>query len=520
MNYIGSIAPYNLKASFHVFFTLVQSTSTSNVMQQVAIFPVYSAPQGWFSRSSAPEPSADPQPETGPQAVPAPEKPKPKLPNWMAALLLLCGVIAGYSTYQMLQSSGASQSGAAKSTTLQTVTVERADFQRKVRIGGTSGATNFAMIRAPRMRGGRDRGGGGGGSSLTIETLAEPGSIVQAGDVVAQFESKRTSDTLETFASALAQTKAQVAARKANMIIATETLRQNFVNALSEAKKAKFDLQTAEVKSAIQAEILALLAADSDSSSIQLEEEYRLQQIANIAESRSLEISIEQDKKRKDRTEADFGKMVIRSPVSGLVVVETIFQRGTFAQTSPGDQVHSGSYFMRVVDLSNMAVFASLNQVDSQSIQIGSKVNIQLDAYPDVVFEGRVSSVGAMAVSGSSGGGRRGPPGSTGSRDQWVKQIPVQVEILSTDDRIMPDLSASADIIIEQLDDVLVIPRAAVKMSSERYLVWVMQDNRLVEREVALGPISDTEAVVISGLNEGEQIAALAEINTTMIAQR
>ncbi len=517
MNYIGPIAPYNLKASLHVFFTLVQSTSTSNVMQQVAIFPVYSAPQGWFSRSSAPEPSADPQPETGPQAVPAPEKPKPKLPNWMAALLLLCGVIAGYSTYQMLQSSGASQSGAAKSTTLQTVTVERADFQRKVRIGGTSGATNFAMIRAPRMQGGLDRGGG---SSLTIETLAEPGSIVQAGDVVAQFESKRTSDTLETFASALAQTKAQVAARKANMIIATETLQQNFVNALSEAKKAKFDLQTAEVKSSIQAEILALLAAESDSSSIQLEEEYRLQQIANIAESRSLEISIEQDKKRKDRTEADFGKMVIRSPVSGLVVVETIFQRGTFAQTSPGDQVHSGSYFMRVVDLSNMAVFASLNQVDSQSIQIGSKVNIQLDAYPDVVFEGRVSSVGAMAVSGSSGGGRRGPPGSTGSRDQWVKQIPVQVEILSTDDRIMPDLSASADIIIEQLDDVLVIPRAAVKMSSERYLVWVMQDNRLVEREVALGPISDTEAVVISGLNEGEQIAALAEINTTMIAQR
>ena len=517
MNYIGPIAPYNLKASLHVFFTLVQSTSTSNVMQQVAIFPVYSAPQGWFSRSSAPEPSADPQPETGPQAVPAPEKPKPKLPNWMAALLLLCGVIAGYSTYQILQSSGASQSGAAKSTTLQTVTVERTDFQRKVRIGGTSGATNFAMIRAPRMQGGLDRGGG---SSLTIETLAEPGSIVQAGDVVAQFESKRTSDTLETFASALAQTKAQVAARKANMIIATETLQQNFVNALSEAKKAKFDLQTAEVKSAIQAEILALLAAESDSSSIQLEEEYRLQQIANIAESRSLEISIEQDKKRKDRTEADFGKMVIRSPVSGLVVVETIFQRGTFAQTSPGDQVHSGSYFMRVVDLSNMAVFASLNQVDSQSIQIGSKVNIQLDAYPDVVFEGRVSSVGAMAVSGSSGGGSRGPPGSTGSRDQWVKQIPVQVEILSTDERIMPDLSASADIIIEQLDDVLVIPRAAVKMSSERYLVWVMQDNRLVEREVALGPISDTEAVVISGLNEGEQIAALAEINTTMIAQR
>ena len=517
MNHIGSIALYNLKASFHVFFTLVQSSSTSNVMQQVAIFPVYSALQGWFSRNSAPEPSADPQPETGPQTVPAPEKPKPNLPNWMAALLLLCGVIAGYSTYQILQSSGASQSGAAKSTTLQTVTVERTDFQRKVRIGGTVGAANFAMIRAPRMRGGRDRGGG---SSLTIETLAEPGSIVQAGDVVAQFESKRTSDTLETFASALAQTKAQVAARKANMIIATETLRQNFVNALSEAKKAKFDLQTAKVKSAIQAEILALLAAESDSSSIQLEEEYRLQQIANIAESRSLEISIEQDKKRKDRTEADFGKMVIRSPASGLVVVETIFQRGTFAQTSPGDQVYSGSYFMRVVDLSNMAVFASLNQVDSQSIQIGSKVNIQLDAYPDVVFEGRVSSVGAMAVSGSSGGGRRGPPGSTGSRDQWVKQIPVQVEILSTDDRIMPDLSASADIIIEQLDDVLVIPRAAVKMSSERYLVWVMQDNRLVEREVALGPISDTEAVVISGLNEGEQIAALAEINTTMIDQR
>ena len=457
-----------------------------------------------FFSSSQPAELPTREPGQGPELVPDPSEDAPQFPGWAAGVLVVLGILVGLGIYQSLRG-GSTEQAAAVPTVVPTVAAEKTKFTRSIRIGGTVGATNFAMIRAPRMEGGRDRGGGG---SLVIQTLAEPGSIVQKGDIVAEFESKRTQDMLDTYMSTLAQTRAQVGTRKAEILIATETLRQDYRTTRSEAEKSELDLQTAEVRSAIQAEIFDLLAQEGRASSAQLEGEVRLQELANAAEIRSLDITVEQDLKRMERTRADLEKMKVRTPVGGLVVIETMFSRGNFQQAAPGDQVYGGSYFMRIVDLSNMAVFAQLNQADSQMVQLGVPVKVQLDAYPDVSFDARVRSVGAMAVSGGGGSGRRGPPGSRGSRAEWIKQVPVEIEILESDERIQPDLSASADIIVEEQDDVLVVPRASIGKSGDAMVVWVEQEDGFVEREVDLGSLSDTHAVVLAGLQEGDLIAS------------
>ncbi len=471
-----------------------------------------------FSAQPQAEPTTPRRAE--PELVPEPREDRPRLPGWAAGLLLLGGIAVGLLVYQSLASSRTQEVATAEPATIPTVAAETKTFTHSIRIGGTVGATNFAMIRAPRMEGSRDRGGIGGG--LTIQFLAEGGSTVQAGDVVAEFESKRTQDMLDTYESMLAQTKSTVGTRKAEILIATETLRQNYRTTKSEADKAALDYQTAEVRSEIQAEIFRLLAEEGGASSVQLENEVRLQELADQAERRSLDISVEQDRKRMERTKLDLNKMRIRTPVSGLVVIETMFTRGNFQQASPGDQVYSGAYFMRVVDLSRMAVFANLNQTDSQMVRLGSPVKVRLDAYPDAVFEGRVAVVGTVAVSGGSSGGRRGPPGSRGSQGQWIKQVPVEVEILQTDARLQPDLSASADIIIEEREDALVIPRAALgtASASDAAVVWLQQGDQFVEREVEIDALSDTEAVVAAGLEAGELIAAQGIARDEVLASR
>ncbi len=469
-----------------------------------------------FFAAASPEPLPTRESGPRPEVVPGRGGGKPGLPRWGLGLAVLGGLALGVGINASRQPAAIQET--ATTTSIPTVAAEVRDFRRSIRIGGTVGASNFAVIRAPRMRGSRDRGGGGGG--LTIQSLAEPGSIVQAGDVVAAFESKRTEDQLDTFASTLAQTRSTAGTRKAEMLIATETLRQTYRTTRSEAEKAELDLLTAEVRSAIQAEIFDLLAQEGRASSTQLEDEVRLQEIADQAESKSLEITIQQDQKRLDRTLGDLEKMKIRTPVGGLVVIETMFTRGGFQQASAGDEVYGGAPFMRVVDLSNMAVYANLNQADSQMVKMGSPVIVKLDAYPDAEFRGRVRSLGAMAVSGSGGSGRRGPPGSQGSRAEWLKQVPVEVEILQDDGRIQPDLSASADVLIEELADVLVIPRSSLAESDGASVVWVEQDGRLVQRDVEIGSMSDTEAVVLSGLNPGDLIARQPLAPETEIAMR
>ena len=460
----------------------------------------------WYFSSELPESTPTPAEDPGPQLVPEPPEDKSRFPLWAAALTLAFGAAIGAALWSASETAGERSQATAGSA--ETIKVERAKFAKTVRISGTIGAKNFAMIKAPRMRGSRDRGRGGGspGGGLTIATLAEAGTMIEKGDVVAEFESKRTADILDDYESNLAQTRSLVGTRQGAIMIVTETLRQEFRTAKAEAGKAALDLRTAEVRSDIEAEILRLLSEEGAVTTEQLEQQVRLQELADAAELRSLELDVRQQEKKLDRTKFDFEKMKLRSPVSGLVVIETVFQRGTFAQAAAGDEVRAGSYFMRVVDLTKMAVYANLNQVDSQMVQIGSPVRVQLDAYPDVTFEGKVASVGAMAKSGG-GGGRRGPPGSSGSRGQWVKQVAVEIDILSEDERISPDLSASADIIVEQLEDALVVPRAAVEFRGDDHFVWLRDGQLFAEREVQLGSVSDTHVVIVSGLSEGDEIA-------------
>ena len=465
-----------------------------------------------------PEPEQLPEARPGPEPAPEPEPgdDKPGLPGWLVGIAILAGIVIGLGIFQARQASTPAQT-AAVPTAIATVAAEKSDFTRSIRIGGTVGATRFAMIRAPRMQGGRDRGGG---SSLTIQSLAGPGTIVQAGDVVAEFESKRTQDQLDTYESTLAQTKSIAGTRKAEILIATETLRQDYRTTRSEAEKSELDLQTAEVRSAIQAEIFDLMAQEGRASSLQLENEVRLQELANEAEIRSLDLTVMQDQRRMERTKADLDKMRLRTPVGGLVVIETMYSRGSFQTASAGDQIYGGAHFMRIVDLSKMAVFCQLNQADSQLVGLGVPVKVQLDAYPDIQFDGRVTSVGAMATSGGSSSRGRGPPGSRGTRGEWLKQVPVEIEIMANDERIQPDLSASADILVEQQEDVLIVPRAALATMDGVTSVWVQQGEEFVERTVEIGSTSDTQAVILSGLSDGEVLAAQPLTPTSELAMR
>ena len=175
--------------------------------------------------------------------------------------------------------------------------------------------------------------------------------------------------------------------------------------------------------------------------------------------------------------------MTVKSPIGGLVVMETMFKGGgTFQQTSEGDQVYPGSLFMRVVDTSDMVVSASINQVDIQNVRMGMMAEVRLDAYPDLVLEGRVSRVGAIASMGAGGGKfMRGGSGN------YLKTIPVEVSIKVTDKRVIPDLSASADLLLKEEEADVLAPRESVRVEDGKHVVYVRDGEGFETREVQLG---------------------------------
>lgn len=414
------------------------------------------------------------------------------------------GLAAGLAWWMMASSQ--SQLGGGGPVGVRTAAAERTKLRKTLRVGGTVAASRFAAIRAPRIsRGRRTVASGGGGGGLTLIEMAAPGSTVAAGQVVAEFDRQSQEEQIERQLSQVSQAERMIEVRKANLMIAMETLAQRAKTAKAEFEKAELDLRTAEVKSEIEAEILKAARDEAEATYKELEEEVGQLEIAHAATVRQVEIDKEQELVDLKRAEMNADRLLIKTPIGGIVVMQTIFRGGSFSQSSEGDEINPGAYFMQIVDPSDMILEAAVNQADVQQLRVGQPAEIRLDAYPDKVFRGKVRSVAAIAGSGGGGGGRGRMRGGSGN---FVRNVTVKLEILDQDPIIIPDLSASADVLLSEAEETVVAPREALMKEGQSWFVWLEQSaDRFIRRDVEVGETTDTQVAISNGLEEGDLIA-------------
>jgi len=463
--------------------------------------------------------SASPQPlapsPAGPQLQPKPAQPGRRGRGWKWIIGVAVAVAAGAGIWTL--ETGRQAQNASMQVPIPTAAAAKGTLKHSVRISGTTAAKSFAAIIAPRLRargggsgggtpggGGGSAGSGGGGRSMTLTTLAAAGTIVQDNDIVAEFETQSMEDTLDDRRSAVAQVRALTDKMKGEVMVSRETDQQAYRVAKATLEKAKLDLRTAEVKSNIEAAILKLAVEQAEADFKQMESEVKLKEVSYDAQLKAQELLAKKDDIRLERSGLDLEKMKLRTSVGGLVVLETISRGGgTFEQVRAGDQVTPGTFFMRVVDMSEMTIDSVLNQVDSQSVHIGQTAIVRLDAYPEMALKGRVVGLGSMATSGQSGRRFFG----SGSRAEYVKTVAVKIAIDEADPRVTPDLSASVDILVGDEPDQLIIPRSAIATRDGETLVWVRENGKFAERKIELSGGNFVQVAVTSGLNEGEEVA-------------
>ncbi|MCB9383764.1 MAG: efflux RND transporter periplasmic adaptor subunit [Bryobacterales bacterium] len=458
-----------------------------------------------------------------PQPEPEPPTPEPKGPGgFLALVLLLLGAGAGWWLFQQMEAADAvaSTSGGGPGAALvRTAKVSTGDLDETIRLSGTITAQSFAAIRAPQIsRGRRSQGGGGGagiaggggggggsssGGGLTIIEMAAPGSTVQKGQMVAGFDRQSQQQLIDDQQANVVQANALIDSTRAKLMIEMETKRQEMVTAKAEYEKAKMDLRTAEVRSEIEAEVLKNVAQQAEAAYKQLEREVKLLEDAHAAALRQAEIDKAQEEVDLKRAELNAQYLEIHTPIPGVVVMQTIFRGGSFAQVALGDEVYPGAYFMQIVDPASMVLEARVNQADSQKIRVGASADVRLDAYPDKVWRGRVESIAAMTGGGGDGRSR------TGTGD-YVREITVTVKILDASELIIPDLSASADVRLTTHEQVVIAPREALEQEGDGWFVRVRSSggkNAFERRPVEVASKTDTQVAVARGLEPGEEVA-------------
>jgi HlyD family secretion protein len=365
--------------------------------------------------------------------------------------------------------------------------------------GGEDGLGSTSSQLGQGLGGGGGGGGGGRGGSgdfmLVLQRLAPAGKMVRKGEVVAEFDRQFMLNRLDDYRNAVKSTQAAVNKLAAEMELYRFQHAEVLKTAQAQLDKAKLDMKTIPVLSAIDAEKAKLALEEAEARLKEVQAEAKQVVISQTAQQRYAELELRASELELKRAEENAERMVSRAAIDGLAVVQNTFRGTEFSNIQKGDQLYPGQYFMQVVDPSSMVVNATVNQVDVERVRVGNKATVSFDAFPGLTLPAEVVSIAAV-------------PKNAGFRANFVREIPVRLRILKTDARVIPDLSVSVDVEMSAAPaDTQLVPRGALTMTSEnRALVFRRENGQWQQREVELLDLGSMDAAV-RGLREGDVIA-------------
>jgi HlyD family secretion protein len=365
------------------------------------------------------------------------------------------------------------------------VRVERKNLTETLRLNGTTQASRSFIVLAPRLEGAQV-------GSMVITKLAPTGMHVKKDDLLVEFDPQaQTKDYLDK-KSTYDNLVSQVAQKQSEEQIARAKDDTAMMQAEDEFKRAQLEIQRNEVVSRIDAEKNQEAVDEARATLKQLKETYQLKRAAAVAAIKILEIQRDRAKEAMRYALANAAKMTVHSPMAGVVVYNTIWLGGRMGTVQQGEQVRPGVPFMQVVDPSRMEVRVELNQVDLLKIHPGQQAQMHLDAYPGMMLPAVLDELS--------------PLGHTGQFTEMVRSFTARFLVQGNDPRLLPDLSAAMDLDLGSETNVLVIPYQSIGTESGHPFVWLESSGGFQKRTVKIGRRNDLNAVVESGLAEGDAI--------------
>lgn len=434
-----------------------------------------------MNASAGISPAAPPIARPGLDSTPSPpQESRPAIYLAIAALGL--ALLAGWALLRHMRSGA---HAASNPSGRGTVTVVQGDFVRTVRLSGTIQALQAHNVLAPEISGEHL-------GSLVITHLAPSGSRVRKGDLLVEFDRQGQMRELldkqaeyQDLVDQYDKTRAQQALAKAK----DDTELKQAEDAMA---KAQLEMRKNEILSRIDAEKNRESLDEATANLAQLRETYNLKRNAAAAELRILEIKRDRSRRAMDYARENSSKMAVHSPIAGLVVLTSIWKSGRMGQVQEGDEVRPGQPFMQVVDPGVMQVSLKVNQDDFPMLRIGQAVTVHLDAYPGLSLPGKVERISTIAM--------------TSELSDRVRTLTAIVAIQGSDPRLLPDLSAAADVQLDDEPNSLLLPREALIEENGKYLVEARAGLGFVRRAVQVGAMNDLEAVISSGLRPGEVV--------------
>ncbi len=194
------------------------------------------------------------------------------------------------------------------------------------------------------------------------------------------------------------------------------------------------------------------------------------------------------------KTDEEMDKIVASRKIDpSLVVPSPISGRVTARNAAPGLFVQPGNVPapFTVADISTMWMLANVPEAAIPRYKVGQTVAATVDAWPDRVFDGKITTIGTTV-------------------DPNTRRVFLRTEIADPEHLLRSGMFANFVINTGDAQHTLAVPTTAIAREGDGTMTaWVTTDRkRFTRRQVQLGLQQNGYDQVISGLNPGELIAA------------
>ena len=250
-------------------------------------------------------------------------------------------------------------------------------------------------------------------SGQVTQVLVDYNDHVRKGQVMAVLDTQTQRSSVEQSAAAVQAAQASVAQAQAQVALA----------------QAEYDRQ----KFLFDRGIVAQAALDTANASLRT---------AN-ASVRAAQAQVAQQQAQLRSNQANLGRTSIIAPIDGVVIDR---------QIEPGQTVASGLnvavLFTLAQDLSRVQALINVDEADIGSVKVGQPVRFTVDAYPNDTFTGAVTRIRMLPTAESN-----------------VVAYTVEAEAANPGERLLPGMTANAEIILSQQRNVLRVPNSALRFT-------------------------------------------------------
>ena len=385
-------------------------------------------------------------------------------------------------------------------------TVERGPFEVDVTSIGELKAENSVVLSAPY-----------GG---TITKLIPEGTRVEEGDPVVWFETEEHEQSLQEELAQLAlEEKDLEAAKEAYELeklknqltleserTSVEIARKEFENAKQkyEAEQVLFEKKISPETRLDEAR-LQLLQSEMSLRNAQInlaKVEENLESNLRVKERdiEKAELNVERRQVEVNEERRRIEQSIIRASRSGEIAYLKTWKSGQVSKITEGDSVWRRTNLAEIPDTTQMMASVPVNEIDYNKIEPGQRAVVRVDALPGREFPGVVESRSVAPISDPN---QRSWDSGNGS---GPNEYEIRVRVDSGNNLFRQGMTASARIIVEEMEDTIYIPLEAVTLREGEQGVWRLEENKPTFESVRLVMVNDNFAAVEGNLSAGQRV--------------